>query len=278
MNSAAPHYRDFLEREFASRLRRNPGYSLRAFARDIGLPASRLSEVLRGQRNLSPETGARVAKGLKLSGAECETFLQLVGLHQKRSAWAKRQAEEQLKRASCAGEYGELSLERFKIISDWHHFAILELSEIEGFESSPAWIAGRLGIPTAKAKEAIERLLDFGLLERLPNGEIRQTKANLATPSGVPSREIREHHSQILMKAEEALQELPVEEREFSAITLAFHSEQMPEIRQELKKMRRRLGQKIQEQPGKDRVYCLAIQFFPVDRKENPSHFPGDKL
>lgn len=262
----APHYREYLEREFQARLRRNAGYSLRAFARDIGMQPSKLSEVLRGIRGLSKKTAERVAKQIKLSSQETSVFLSLIDLHQRRNRSTQKLAEEKLKSLAAMDGYGELSLERFKIISDWHHFTILELTELDCFESDPKWIAGRLGIPTKTVSEAIERLLDFGLLERTQGGELKQTHRNLATPSGIPSRELREHHSQILMKADAALTEVDITERDFSAITLAFNSTQMDEIRRELKELRRRVGQKIQDQGQKDRVYCLSMQFFPLER------------
>lgn len=264
--TSTPHYRHFLEREFQARLRRNSGYSLRAFARDIEMQPSKLSEVLRGIRGISKKSGEKIAKHIRLSPEESVLFLNLIDFHQKRSRFAQQEAEKNLKAIAAMDGYGELSLERFKIISDWHHFAILELTELDVFESDPKWIAGRLGVPTKIVNDALDRLLDFGLLEKNKNGELRQTQVNLATPSGIPSRELREHHSQILMKADKALHEVDISERDFSAITLAFNSEQIEEIRGELKELRRRLGQKIQDKALKDRVYCLSIQFFPVDQ------------
>ena len=252
-----------------SRMRRNPGYSLRAFARDLEMPASKLSEVLRGLRQLSPQTAAKIASNLQLTEDERALFLNLVVSRQTRNVAARVQAENNLKSLVQGAEYGELGLERFKIISDWHHLAILEMTELDEFESNPSWIAGRLGLSTAVVREAIERLLSFGLIARDEAGSLKQTQINLATPTGIPSREIREHHSQILMKAETALHETEISERDFSAITLAFDPVQMPEVREELKKLRRRLSEKIQDQTAKSRVYCLAIQFFPLDRIKN---------
>ena len=260
------HYRFYLEREFRSRVRRNPGYSMRSFARDLEIPPSKLSEVLRGIKEFSPRRAREVAARLRLGEEETTVFLALAGVHQKKSREARAQAEATLADLKARNDYDEISLERFRILADWHHFAILELCETGAFESNPAWIAGRLGLATAVVAEAIERLLDFGLLVRSPDGALRQTQANLATPTGMPSREIREHHSQILMKADQALHQADVTERDFSATTLAFHAGQMEEVRAEIKKFRRALGKLIQDHPGKDRVYCLATQFFPLDQ------------
>jgi uncharacterized protein (TIGR02147 family) len=264
------HYREFLERELRVRIRRNPRYSLRAFARDIGMQPSKLSEVLSGIRGLSKATAEKVVQKIGLSSKETAVFLNLVDAHQKRNRIAQRLAEEKLKALAADTEYGALSLERFKIIADWHHFAILELTELSVFKSDPKWIANRLGLSTAAVVEAINRLIEFDLLKKDENGELKQTRLNLATASPIASRAIREHHSQILSKAENSLHESEVDEHDFSSTTLAFSSEQMDEIRNELKKLRRRLGDKIQKEPHKDRVYCLSMQLFPLDKKEAP--------
>lgn len=269
MEKKSPHYRQFLERELEARQRKNSSYSLRAFARDLEMPPSKLSEVLRGLRGVSRQTARNIVQKIGLSESEGVIFMNLVDFHQSKNKRIQEAAREELRRLSAADEYGELSLERFKIIADWYHFAILELTEIDGFESHPSWIAGRLGISTKEAEAAIARLEDFGLLERTRSGGLKQTHRNLATPSGIPSREIREHHSQILAKADAALTNVEVAERDFSAITLAFHSEQMPEIRRELKAMRRRIGKVAQNSQKKDRVYCFSIQFFPMDKKDS---------
>ncbi len=61
-------YRDILKNELERRMNANPRYSLRAFARDLLTPASRLSEVLNGRRGLSEASADRIVRRLKLGG------------------------------------------------------------------------------------------------------------------------------------------------------------------------------------------------------------------
>ena len=262
-----PHYRDYLEREFQLRQRRNPGYSLRAFARDLDMQPSKLSEVIRGLRGISKTMAAKLAVRLKMAEQDAQAFVALVDVHQTKSSRTSELAKAKIQSLESLAQFEEINLERFKVISDWHHFAILELTETRRFQSDTKWIAKRLGLSVAQTQTAVTRLLDFGLLEKAEDGTLRQTKKNLATPSGIPSREIREHHSQILTKAEKAIFDVPIDEREYSATTLAFAQDQMDEVRDEIKKFRRRLNKIIESRPTKDRVYSLAIQFFPMDQK-----------
>ena len=57
---------EFLGAEFSKRKLRNETYSLRAFARDLGVSASRLSEILSGKLGISEKTAETIASKLRL--------------------------------------------------------------------------------------------------------------------------------------------------------------------------------------------------------------------
>jgi uncharacterized protein (TIGR02147 family) len=258
-------YQHFMLSEFEGRKARNPGYSLRAYARDLGLAAPKLSEILRGKGGLSEASAKRLVGRLGLSGSEAETFVYLVISKHGRRPQERQQALEKLEKIKGRLEFTEFSLESFKIVADWCHFAILELTEVAGFRSEIPWIAKRLKIKKTVAEAAVERLFDFGLLAKKSNGTWYQTEATLATPSGIPSLAIRNHHRQIIAQAEEALLNVPVSERDFSATTLAVAEGQLEEVQKMIKDFRRNLAKKLSAAPVKERVYCLSIQFFPFD-------------
>lgn len=260
-------YQHFLNLEFQGRRLRNPSYSLRAFARDIGLAAPKLSEILRGKCGLSELSAKRLAKELALTENEAIIFINQVIVKHSRSKAAREKAQEVLNSLREHYSFDEIALDAFKIIADWYHFAILELTEVKGFHSNISWIAKRLGLSKKVIKEATERLFDTGLLAKTDIGDWYQTEAVLVTPSGIPSSEIKKHHRQVLSKAEEALINAPINERDFSSTTFAVSESQLEEIKNEIKEFRRNLAKKINRSKKKDRVYCLSIQFFPFDTK-----------
>lgn len=261
-------YQHFMITEFQGRKSRNPSYSLRAFARDLGLAAPKLSEILRHKGGLSETSALRLKDKLGLTGKEAEIFVNLVVSKHGRRTADRLRAEENLKQLRATSEFNELAIESFKVISDWYHFAILELTEVIDFKSDIAWIAQRLNIQQEFVEDAVKRLFDFGLLAKRENGDWHQTEAILATPSGIPSTAIRNHHRQVLSKANEAILNFPVAERDFSSTTMAVASEQIEDVQTLIKEFRRSLAKKLSESPEKDRVYCLSIQFFPFDHKE----------
>jgi hypothetical protein len=61
------HFRTALKLEFRRRSQRNPRYSLRAFARDLGSDHATLSQILRGRRSLSPRMVRQLGARLRLA-------------------------------------------------------------------------------------------------------------------------------------------------------------------------------------------------------------------
>src|SRR4051812_32553988 len=93
-------YRDTLKNELERRARANLRYSLRAFARDLGMPPSRLSDVLNGVHGISPQRGETLAKKLKLDGLVREEFVASVIAAHGRSATQRSAARTRLAAAT----------------------------------------------------------------------------------------------------------------------------------------------------------------------------------
>lgn len=258
-------YRDFLRAELESRCARNPRYSLRAYAKDLGLSAASLSLILNGKQGVSRQKAVRMAKALGFTQRETQQFCDQVDAFHARSRVLRIQARARLDEQD---QGSTLTLECFQVISDWHHLAILELTEIDGFVSDPQWIARELGLSEKAVKLAIERLIKLELLEK-KNGVLRQTSGFMATPSGIPSQTIKRFHQQILKKAETALFSQPLDARDFATLLFPVALEDLAWAKNELKTFRRKFLRRLANKKKKDRVYCLSTQFFHVheDRK-----------
>ncbi len=67
-------YLQVLERELRARVARNPRYSIRAFARDLGISPASLSQILRGIQIPSVRIADRIVRTLGLSDHEAAEF------------------------------------------------------------------------------------------------------------------------------------------------------------------------------------------------------------
>jgi uncharacterized protein (TIGR02147 family) len=257
--AAKTNYRTWLKDEFAQRCQRNPRYSLRSFARDLRILPSRLSDIFNGKQGMSVGVARRLAERLGWDAPEQEFFAALV-----ESEHARSQTKRELARRKVAdGNYQTLDHDTFALISDWYHFAILELVFTEGFRPQLKWIARRLAITEIEVEQAVERLVNLGLLIR--HGEHWEvTQKFPATMSGVPSKAIKKFHAQIMKKAADALYLQEIERRDFSTISVAINPDDLPEIKEEIKKFRRALEQKYKARANKREVYALSMQLFSL--------------
>lgn len=254
-------YQDLLLEEFRARKMRNAHYSLRAFARDIDMPASKLSQNLRGLCGISRGKGEQIADKLQMRDDEKQLFLALIESQHARSRVARQQAEGALQKIR-EEKIDELSLEKFATIRDWYHMAILEMTEIQGFRSDPAWMADKLGLPVSLIQEAIRRLQALDLLT-LDKSELRQTHKDLELGGEAPSRTIREHHKQILTKAMVSLDSIDPEKREYASMTVSIDSRNLPELKKQLRSFQKKMA-RLSGDGKKDSVYVLSFQLFPL--------------
>ncbi len=257
-------YHEILTTEFERRKFANSSYSLRAFARDLGLSAPRLSQLMAKKSGLSPESAKELAEKLKLSPDMTNWFCDSAGATFARNAKEKAEFSKrvaQYKRE--AKKFGEIHLEYFKVIADWFHFAILELTYLEDFENSTAWMATKLGITKAEVITAVERMKKLGLLTE-KNGKLIDTFKFLATPSDVPSVALRKFNAQLMKKATEALNDQDVLQREISSNIFSVDKTKLPEFKDRIREFRRDMERFASEAKDKNSVYCLGMQFFEL--------------
>lgn len=265
-------YRQWLKREMERRCTKNARYSLRAFARDLELSPSHLSGVFTGRYGLSRQSATKIATRIGLNRSEKELFVESVESQHARSGFARKRATQRLRvlrsgQAQGQTKVRELRLDLFQLISDWFHFAILELTYLKSFRASIPWIARSLGISSLQARASLDRLFRLGLLKKEP-GRWIPSEANTVTGFDIPSKAVRTFHSQILEKAQFALHCQGVEERDFRSTILAIRKDRLEEAKKALEKLHREFGAVISENAPdlqrKNEVYCLSTQFFSL--------------
>jgi len=264
MVTSEKDYRSVLREELEARCKKNLRYSLRAFSRDLGITSSRLSEVLSGRYGLSRQAAEGIAKKLGWNKAESAVFCDLVDSEHARAKKKKAEAKSRLK--AKPSNYQQLTLDSFQVISDWYHYAILELTSVRDFESDPKWIARRLGISDHIVTAAIERLKRLDLLIE-KGGTLQASTGFTASPSGIPSDALKKFHRQLLEKALSSIYLQTVEERDISHIVLAVDRNQIKDAQEEIKKFRRSFDSRFGQASKKDEVYCLGVTFFRLQEK-----------
>ena len=237
---------NLLKQELADRKAKNPSYSLRAFARDLGIGATSLSDVLAEKRVLSKTNIHKISERLELSPLQKE---QLFQTSSRTLDW------ENVERL-------ELKEDTFRLIADWHYLAILNLAKTKNCRAEAQWLAQRLGISQVEAQTALDRLLRLKLVSVF-RGKLKRTAKPLTTSREIPSEAVRRHHRGNLKLAEKTLDEVPVELREFSSTTVATNPANLKKAKDYLMKAKHRVAA-ILDTGEPTEVYTLSFQLFPL--------------
>ncbi len=259
MNLELKTYRTILKEELAQRCSRNARYSLRSFAKFLNISPGRLSDVMNGRYGLSRNSAQEIASRLGYNTEELNHFCDLVDSQHARAKKEREKAKERLK--TNIPEKQNLTMDAFQIVSDWYHYAILELTVTKNFKSSPKWISKKLDVSEHIVKSGIERMKRLGLIEEA-SGSLKAVDDFSASPSGIPSESIKKFHTQVLEKALAAIREQSLDERDFSSIIMAINPKDIPDAKEEIKNFRRKLNNRFEKSKTKSSVYCLNIQLF----------------
>ncbi|MGE3756126.1 MAG: TIGR02147 family protein [Pseudobdellovibrionaceae bacterium] len=256
---------EYLKVELEERQRRSASYSLRAFARDLSISPSTLSELLNGKVGLSKFKALDLARKMKLKEEHCMHFCDLILARHARKVSEKREAEIR-SRSRIRSKGSQLSLDYFKLIEEWYHFAILELIDLGTNKHSIPAIADSLSISKRTVVQALDRLERLNLIEKTETF-YKTVSSQTTVGEEIPSLAVQSFHRQILKKAEQALNTQEVSNREFQSHVLSMRKEDMPELKKHLDKMSRELFSKFLHKEGKDTVYCFSLQFFPLSHE-----------
>lgn len=266
----AAFYRTILQTELARRCEKNARYSLRAFAKGLGFNSAVISQILSGKRIPSAKTATKLAQGLNLSPEQEHDFFSSLadvqrtrGL-QRMSPVFKKLNESELSRQ---GPPADLSIDTFRIISDWYHYAILELSCTEGFKSNINWIAKELRIGVTETKLAIERLLKLGLLGE-KNGVFFKTTERLTTADKhLTTPALRKYQKQILEKAIESLENDPIDIRSMSSMTMSVDPKNILFAKKLIDECTKQISALLRS-GNQTEVYQLQVSLYPLQKKE----------
>ena len=139
---------------------------------------------------------------------------------------------------------------------------------LDEFQSDIRWIANTLNLPFGVALGAVERLKRLGLLTVDDGGHLVCARSNTTTTFRGTHEALRHLQREILQQAQTALEEVPIEKRDQSSITMAIDSSRLPEAKEKIKRFRRELMEFLEGGETKDAVFQLSVSLFPVSQQK----------
>ena len=253
-------YRWELNFLFKSRCERNPSYGLRAFARDLGIPSSTLSPVLRGKRHFSAKNLDKITLLLNLSKERRE---EILARGKKRGSQEQgRELEGHFLSHQKEERFISLREDEFLLIARWYFLAILTLANRNDCPFDAKIIGKCLGISKEKAMRALEVLIRLKQIER-KEGLLIRVGRSIRTSQDLSSIAIKNYQMENLELMKKALYETPVKEREITTMTFALEEKMIPKAKALITQFKRDFV-KLLENPKGEAIYSLNVALYPL--------------
>ena len=263
MNYEANYYSKKLKEVLVQKQRTNTRYSLRAFSRDLDMHPATLTLVLQERRPLPKKNIENVIQKLEMTPIEEAIF---------RESLTKKN-NTTLDQVKISDEYKNryiLDDSQYKAIAEWEHYAVITLMETANFESSIQHICERLEISEMRVETVLRNLEIAQLIGKNEQGHYVLLKGPLRTTEDITSKALRVSHKETLEMSKTKLDEVEVELRDFSSMTVAVDPKNLPEAKTIIREFRKKMASLLRD-GDKTEVFQLAIQLYPLTniQKEN---------
>lgn len=261
MEVTSGYYREKIRKELERRCSVNPRYSMRAFARALCIDVGALSRVLSHKQTITIKTAEKITDRLNMDPSEKDFFLISVMADRKNLGYRKNNKNKENNKP-----VGEMDEDIFRVVSEIHHFAILELTYLKEFTPNPKWIAKKLGITEIEAKLSIERLTNLGLLKE-DQGTLVKTDKNITTANkSVTTPALRKHQKDILLRSIHSLENDSLDKRSMNGCTIATNPKKLEFAKKMINEFIHNLAVYLEDGEATE-VYQLGIGLFPLTKQ-----------
>ncbi len=264
-------YRAYLRGYYEAKKANARGFSFRSFSKRAGLKSPNyLKLVMDGDRNLTAAMAERFARACGLDDEGSDFFVALVAFNQARNATDRNAAYSRLTAFRQYRRAHQLDLHHAAYHSTWYLPAIRELAARPDFRDDPEWVAQALvpQISRAEARDAVDTLLELGLLERTEDGRLQQTENLVTTGPQTRGLHIGNYHRTMMARAASAIDLVPAADRDISSLTLCLSEDGLRTIKERIQRFRRELLELSALEDDPRQVVQINFQLFPLSRAE----------
>ncbi len=264
-------YRIFLKEYYSARKKQKKRFSYRAFAKESGVSASLLKDIIEGRRNLTVAIMSKYAQSMGLNKKECSYFRILVEFTNAKTSNKKNEYLELLLKARKGSSLNFLDKSQYDFFLKWYHSPIREMVTLPTFKEDPIWIAKQLtpNITPAQAKKALTLLEKLDLLKRTSSGRLIQSDSAISAEYQLQNMSMRKFNATMIKLASEAIHRFELNEREISGLTLGVSNDCYHRIKQRIRIFKEELLKMVLDDPDNSQTVCqFNIQLFPLVEKE----------
>ncbi len=259
--------RQFLLDCLSARQETDPAFSVRAWAKELQIGShTLLIMLLNGKRPLRLKHVPAFAQNLKLPSAERLYFQALIQYDSATTHEEKQLYSVWLSDLNPGREFRTREIDQFLVISHWTYTAIIMMTELKGFAGTGQEISRVLKgrISPAEAQAALQRLIDLGLIIRRPDGRLQATYDRVTTRDDIASEGARKYHRSAIEAALHAIDEVPLDRREFQSFTVAIRKDKVLLAKEMIRRFRSQFSSAVGAEGDGDDLYQMNINFFQL--------------
>jgi len=262
------NFRNYLRDFIAEQKAADTAFSIRSFAHQCGFGShSFLVHVLKGEKNLRSDSTEKLLPALNLHGREASFFRLLVLYNQAASAAERGRYLQELKQIRGTTAFARVREDQWAYYSQWYLPVLRELVVHAPWTND----YNRLGhmvrpqISARMAREGVELLLRIGLLRKKAAGRYEQQDA-IVSAEGVPGVVFRTVRSEYMLRAIEAAESLPKDQRHASYAVFGTSQAAFERINSKLDEIRKEILASATKDEPVEKVVAVNLQAFPVSQ------------
>lgn len=263
-------YRVFLKTYADLMKKKNPRWSLGAWAKALNLKTtSSITKILNAERDAGAAITERLINYFKFDDDQAQYFRDLVKLQKlKKDPTIANMLLEKISSLKSEETSRDLAEEDYLFLSNWYYLVLCEMCRNKSFKKDYNWISSKL-IPEVDPKDvrkALQLLQKEQLIKTNEAGRLEPSYERLYAISKKNAGVIRMFYSQLIENSQNALLNMPPEERHFSTLMVHLSSKSLERANQLITEFRTKFEKLMYEKDG-DQVYLLQLQMFPVTKK-----------
>lgn len=239
------------------------GKSYRAMSKHCGIRSPNyFQQVIAGQKNMTPATGAKVCGALQLPRLAEKYFAQLVALDMAKDPDKKFALLGKLK--ALAAQAGKNSVSDLSFHSSWLHQIIWSLAYLKDFSTDPHAIqkAIRSSVSIAEIEASLHFLQSKGyLVWDDAAGHLLPRNVQIVTNNDLRNFDLQRNHNRFLQVAQMRLND-SLKEREYQGLTLVASKERWPELKEKMREFVLAINEQMDAGTEGDAVIRLQMAAF----------------
>ncbi len=259
-------FRQYMLDYYEERKRRSV-FSWREFSKIAGFTSSSYMKVVcDGRSKLSRIGVERTGAAMGLVGFEMEYFRAMVEFGQASTEEKKKAAYQNMLAIAKVHKVRVLEGDLFEFYDSWQNPVVRELAPLMP-GATPGEIAKKCypEISAAEVQQSLNFLTKAGLLKKAGDSAFVQAETSITGTPDATRLALRGMHRQMSKLATPAL-DLPVEQRNFSGVTMGVSRESYERIVKVLDECRRQIIAIAADDKDIDQVYRLNLQLFPLTK------------